>query len=229
MTDYTDRETVKAAVGRTTSLHEADYDRIITAVSRAIDAYCLRKENGFVAPSVATARLFAGSGGNLQRIDEAAAITLVAVKQSITDTTYTPWAATDWIAFSGAPDEPDFNSTPYTWLMTTPTNDSSFTSGWLSDEPSWTRGRRGLSGRSIKVAAPPMVQVTARWGYALTVPPRIAEVCIIESARWVKMGESNYSDALVNQDLGRVIMLKGLHPASKLMLDDGRFKRYAVG
>mgnify|MGYP000947103338 CR=1 FL=1 len=73
MTDYTDRETVKAAVGRTTSLHEADYDRIITAVSRAIDAYCLREEDGFVAPASASARLFAGSGGNLQRIDEAAA------------------------------------------------------------------------------------------------------------------------------------------------------------
>ncbi len=229
MTDYTDLATVKGAVGKTLTGHDSDIGRAITAISRAIDRFCNRPD-GFVAPDTATARLFAGTGAAVLRIDEAAAISSVAVKAATTDTTYTAWTADQWIPFSGDPNAPDFNHTPYTGLMAAPTSGLRFTSGRLDDERSWPSGRRGgLSSLSRRAAAPPMVQVTARWGYALTAPPQIEEACITEVARLVKQAESNYAETLVSEALGKLIMTAKLHPSTELFLVKGRFVRPAVG
>ena len=228
MTDYTDKATVKAAVGKSLTDQDDNLDRVITAISRAIDRYCNRPD-GFVASDTATARTYAGSGGQVQRIDEAAAITSVAVKAGSSDTTYTAWDADEWIPFSGDPLNPDYNHTPYTQLMVAAGADRTFTSGWSDDELSWTRRGRGLSRMNRRRSAPPTVQVTAQWGYALTVPPQIQEACIIESARLVKLAQSNYADSLVSETLGRLIMTAKLHPTTELMLKQGRFIRTPVG
>lgn len=228
MTDYADVADVKAAVGRSATAQDDNIARVITAVSQAIDRFCNRPD-GFVAPSAATVRVFAGSGGDVQYIDEAAAISAVAVKASATDTSYSTWEVSGWLAFSGDPLQPDFNHTPFTALMAAPGSSLVFTSGWASDEPSWTGRGRGLSGLRSRRSAPPTVQVTAHWGYALEVPAPIQEACIIESARLVKQGEGNYADSLLSDDFGKQLMVAKLHPATQWMLRDGRFVRPTVG
>lgn len=230
MVDYTDIATVKGAVGKTLTTKDADIARAITAISRAIDRYKNRADGGFVADAVATARLFPGSGGSVLRIDEAAAITGVGVKTASTGTTYDAWTVDQWIPFSGDPLNPDFNRTPYTGIMAAAGTGLRFTSGWGSDERSWPSGRRGgLSSGGRSGAAPPTVQVTAKWGYALTVPPQIQEACITEVARLVKQAESNYADGVLNETLGKLILVADLHPSTKLFLDKGRFTRVSVG
>lgn len=229
MTDYTEVATVKGAIGKTLTDHDADLARVITTISRLIDSYCNRPD-GFVAPAVAAARLFPGSGESALRIDEAATISSVAVKVTSTDTAYIAWTADQWIPFSGDPLLPDFNHTPYTGLMAAAGTGLKFTSGWGSDERSWPSGRRGgLSGGRRRHSAPPTVQVTARWGYALTVPAQIEEATITEVARLVKQAESNYADGTVNETLGKLILVAALHPSTKLFLERGRFIRVAIG
>src|SRR3990167_8370884 len=67
-------------------------DALLSAASRAIDGICNRPD-GFLAIATATARYFPGSGKPYQRIDECAAISSVAVKDSSTDdeNAYTAW------------------------------------------------------------------------------------------------------------------------------------------
>lgn len=229
MTDYTDLDTVKAAVGKTLTGHDDNITRVITAMSRAIDRFCHRPD-GFVASGTATARLFAGRGESYLLIDECAAITTVAVKASSSDTTYTAWDSDEWVAFSGDANNPDYNHTPYTAIMAAWGSGKIFTSGYLDDDDIvWSGRGRGLSGRRARRAAPPTVQITAKWGYALTIPPQIEEACITETARLVKQAESNYAESMVSEALGRLIQVAKLHPSTELMLVKGRFVRRAVG
>src|SRR5512139_1934645 len=92
--------------GITGSGSDAALGVIITAVSRSIDQYTNRPD-GYVAISVATARYYSGRGEAWLMIDECVEVTQVAVKDSISDTTYVTWAATDWQAASGGPKDPN--------------------------------------------------------------------------------------------------------------------------
>jgi hypothetical protein len=114
---YVDTAQLREQLDRKSSDRDSVLEGIISAVSRTIDRVCNRPD-GFVAASTATARLFAANGGAVLWIDEAAAITLVEAKASTGDSTYTAWASTDWLPGSGDPRLPDFNATPYQWIMT---------------------------------------------------------------------------------------------------------------
>jgi len=187
--------------------------RIIDSVSAAIDTYCNRPD-GFVASDTATARTFAGRGDPWLYIDECAAITSVAVKDSPTDDDYTAWANNDWIAFSGGHDDPDYNRTPYTGLIVDPDGTGGyavFTSGKFG----YSRGFRP-TGTGLRIK--PTVRVTAKWGYALIVPDDIRQACIIEAARWYKQGEGAWGDALANADLGKLMHVADLSPTVKRIL-----------
>lgn len=228
MANYTDKDTVKAEIKYTpTDFDELLTNKIIPAISQMIDRKCNRPD-GFVASDTATVRLYSGSGEGVQRIDEAAAITTVAVKASPTDAAYVTWGSDDWLAFSGDPNYPDFNHTPYTGIMAAAGSSGVFTSGWLTDEPSWT-GMRTLSRINRRRGAPPTVQVTAKWGYALTTPPVIEQACVIECARLFKQAQSNFADTLASVTLGQLIQIAKLHPTTIAMLEGGRFVRPAIG
>lgn len=116
-------------VGTTGSGSDGALALLLDASSLAIDNYCNRPD-GFLSSPVATVRYYSGTGAPFLMIDECTAITLVAVKDSGTDTTYTSWAATDWQAASGDPKNPDWNRLPYNLLVILPTgNYGIFTSG----------------------------------------------------------------------------------------------------
>lgn len=217
MADYCTVADIRVQIEKTTTTSDTILAAMITAASRAIDNYCNRPD-GFEA-AAASARVFAGSGGTVQWIDECAAITLVAVKDSVTDSSYTAWAASDWIAGRGDPvHSPDFNRLPYQWIMIDPSgNYNVFTSG------RYTALRGFRPDTDAPARSVPTVQVTAQWGYALMVPEPIQQACIIQVSRWLKRGQSGWSDAIAVADTGQLIYKAKLDADVKLLLTDGGY------
>ena len=197
-------------------------EMVIEAASRAIDNYCNRPD-GFVALSVATARVYAGSGGGVQRIDEAVAVTLVEVKRSVDDSAYVSWAAADWLAFSGDVNSPNFNGTPYEFLMAAPGGTYTYFTGGA------TSGRSGFRPDVLSVRGAPTVRVTAKWGYAVDIPPAVRQACIIQAARLLKRGEGAYADATGSADFGELQFRRRLDPDAEFLLKNGRLIRPTVG
>ena len=222
MTAYGTAAELRTRIDKTSVVLDATLTAIITAASRNIDQACNRPD-GFVALTTATARKYSGSGKPYQLIDECVSITLVAVKESATDDSYTSWETTDWIAFSGDPRWPDFNSTPYNAIMVDPTGDEAvFTMGWYT-----TRG--GFRPTTDQHRGVPTVQVTAKWGYATTVPYDIKEAALMQAARWYKRYESAMSDVLASGELSTLLYRQSLDPDIRRILIDGRYVKPAVG
>ncbi|MFA5377698.1 MAG: hypothetical protein WC455_18250 [Dehalococcoidia bacterium] len=221
MTDYITLANLKSRIQKTDVTDDTILTAIITSASLAVDRFCNRPD-GFVALTNATARTFAGSGSAVQRIDECTAITLVEVKDSATDTTYVSWTAGDWLAFRGDPESPDFNRTPYTHLMVDPTGDYAvFSSGAYSGKSGFRRddlGRRRV----------PTVRVTAKWGYATTVPGPIQEAAAALATRWYKRFQSAFADTLGNAELGTLLYRQTIDPDIKMMLTEGRYIKPSV-
>lgn len=195
---------------------------ILEAVSRAIDGYYNRPD-GLVAPVVATARTYAGQGLPFIFIDDCIDVTAVAVKDSATDTTYTAWATTDWTPFTGDPEDPDFNTLPYTGVMVDPAGDHSvFTSGRFT-----TRG--GFRPSTGVARGAETVQVTAKWGYASAVPPAIKELTLVLAARLYKKGLSSHVDIVSSDQFGQMAYRELSATEIRLMLDGMRLYRPAMG
>lgn len=204
---------------------------IIGAVSRAIDAYCDREEFGFVALTDATALYLTGSGTSIQYIPECVEVTGVAVKSSADDDedAYTDWTVgtvgvttgADVFPASGDPRFPRFDKTPYTMLMIGLNGSySRFTSGQFAQVPGFAP--EYLTSRGVQT-----VKVTAKWGYAVTVPSRVNEACIIESARVFKRGEGTWADAIATTEFQEERFVKSLDPATQQMLY--QFRRIPLG
>lgn len=221
--DYATIQELKTEIGKETDGKDPVLKMLLTASSRAIDNYCNRKD-GFVAVSTASARVYTGSGHTHQWIDECVAVTAVAVKESVTDDSYTAWSTSDWIAASGDPERPDFNRTPYQFLLVNPTGDEShFTHGLFS---AWRGFRPEINERG---RGAPTVQVTARWGYATTVPDPIKQATIIQAARWFKRAESSWADVITQTDFMMLRFVKSLDADIKFLLEEGRYRKPAIG
>lgn len=193
---------------------------IIAAAERNINRACNRPD-GFEVTE-ATARVYTGLGKAYLLIDECCDIDLVAVKESFTATTYTAWATGDWIACSGDPRSPDFNSSPYDMLIVDPTgNESRFTSGVYQT-------KAGVPTVDVTHGVP-TVQVTAYWGYSFVAPADIREACLMQSARWYKRYQSAMSDTLASGELGTLLYRLSLDPDIRRLLIDGRYMKPVIG
>lgn len=213
---------LRAQINKASALKDVEITALIAGAELTINNFCNRPD-GFEADAAASARVYAGSGKPWQRIDECVEITLVAVKESATDTTYTSWAVTDWIAFNGDYESPDFNNLPYAGIMVDPSGDESiFYSGAY-------RTRGGFRPSTEYVRGVPTVQVTAKWGYSVAVPADIHECCIMQAARWFKRLEGSMSDALASGELGMLLYRQSLDPDVKMILVSGRRMRPMVG
>lgn len=228
-TRYATASELSSQTGVDLTKYQTQVEALLDAASEAINNQCHRKD-GFVADTTATARLFTGSGKSIQMIDECVEITAVAVKNSITDTTYTAWASTDWIAFGGSYKRPDFNvlvydePRPYTGLMVSINgNHARFTSGMIKT------GREGFPPLDYQEnIGQPTVQVTAKWGYASVVPNAIKQATLIHAARFFKRGQMQWGDALANQDFGEVRFVKRTDPTYDYLVQHG-FIRPGIG
>jgi len=205
---------------------------ILDAAKGAIDNVCNRPD-GFLAWPTASDRYYTGSGLTYQWIDECTAVTAVAVKDSPSDDEddYTSWTVgtvgttTDADVFpaSGEPRAPDFNSTPYTFLIIGPNGDySTFTSGQFTH-------RRGFRPFTTRAKGTPTVKVTARWGYSDTIPYTIKQACLMQAARWYQRLKSSMADTLAGPEFGKLMFRKVLDPDIELLLVQGRYVKPAVG
>ena len=110
----------------------------------------------------------------------------------------------------GDPRSPTYGRTPYSMLVTGPNGAYSvFTSGLY----------RGAA----------TVKVTARWGYALTVPDDIQEVCIMQAARWWNRLQSAMADSVGSAEMGMLFYRQRIDPDIAAILIDGRYVRKSVG
>lgn len=219
---YATNTELKSRINKIGVADDATLTAILSAAENTINLFCNRPD-GFLADAAASARRYAGSGKPYQSIDECIAITLVEVKSSPTDTTYTAWAATDWLGFRGDPEDPNFNGLPYTMLMVDPTGDYAvFYSGSFV-----TRG--GFRPTVEVNRGVPTVRVTARWGYSAAVPADIKEATIMFAARIYKRLEGSMSDALASGELGTLLYRQQLDPDIKQLLVGGRYIKPAVG
>jgi len=205
MTDYCTVAEVKAQIEKIRDTSDTEIAAMITAASRSIDNYCGRTRDGFVASDTAAARDFVGSGTNYQLIDECVAISTVAVKYyGEEDDDYEMWASTDWIGARGRPQLPTYGATPYTMILVRPDGtEATFPSGYDI----------------------PTVRVTARWGYAASVPDVVKQACIIQVARWFKRGQSGWADTVGSPETGTLLYQQTLDPAVKQLLISGRLVR----
>ena len=181
---------------------------LIEAASRAIDSACRRGENAFLAVGPATERYFTADGETFLRIPSCTTITEVAVKASLTATTYTAWATPttpmagdgDWIPCKGNPEAPDFGITPYTLLLIDVNGDYAvFLDGGTA----------------------PVVKITASWGTESGVPAEIREFTLMQTALWMKSFQGSGADALGNLDFGQIKIKRALSKSVRDGLKDG--------
>ena len=229
---YATASELRAQIDKTSTADDTQLEEILSAATRTIDRFCNRPD-GFVSAAAASARYFVGSGDTIQWIDECASVTAVAVKDSPSDDEddYTSWtlgtvgSTTDADVFpaSGDPIAPDYNSTPYTFLVIGPNGSYSvFTGGSFT-----TRG--GFRGIGSRTRGTPTVKVTAKWGFATTVPADIKEACIMQSARWYKRLQSAMADTAASTEMGTLLYRQSLDPDIALILKSGRYVKPAVG
>jgi hypothetical protein len=193
---------LRAEVNKTDTGDDTTLARLLDAASQGIDRVCNRPD-GFVAGTQGTARTYRGSGNNWIWIDECVEVETVKTKSDAT-ASYETWAATDYIACTGDPLDPNYNKTPYTALFVDPNGEFTI---FYAD------------------GVYPTVEVTAKWGYAVLVPPAIKTACIMQAARWYKRLQGAMSDSLTTTELGTMFYTKSLDPDIKRLLVDGRFVR----
>lgn len=229
---YATVEEFRAEIDKTSTTDDLTIARLLDAATRTIDRFCNRPD-GFMADVTASARYFVGSGDTIQWINECASVSALAVKDSPSDDEgdYTTWTlgtvgtTTDADVFpaSGDPEVPDYNSTPYTFLVIGSNGAYSlFPSGSFT-----TRG--GFKPAGSRTRGVPTVEVEARWGFALTVPHDIREAAIMQSARWFKRLQSAMADTAASSELGTLLYRQSLDPDIALILRSGRYIRPAVG
>lgn len=213
---------IRTQIQSDNSADDAFLQIIADACEDLINRFTNRKD-GFVGDALATPRVFTTRGNTYTWIDENIAITQVGMKLSTTDTTYTPLVAADWIAFSGDPNFPNFNDLPYTGLMMAAGQTySNFYGGTFG-------GLAGFRPDTESVRNVPMLQVTAKWGYAVTVPPIIKQACLIQAASIYKEAQSSFGAQLASAEFGTLQYARELHPKTVDMLKKGRFMRPAIG
>jgi hypothetical protein len=205
---------------------------LIDACERTINRFCNRPD-GFEADAAASARYYVGNGQPYLLVDECVEISEVAVKDSVSDTSYTAWDSPttnmagdgDWYAGSGDPLVPDFNNLPYDVIFTDINGDYSyFTDGK-------TVGLWGFQARRPDTMrkGTPTVKVTAKWGYSVDVPDDIREATCMQTARWYKRFQGSMSDALASGELGQLMFLQKLDPDVSTILRSGRYIKPTMG
>jgi len=199
---------------------------MLDSAAKHIDNVTKRKQDGWLADTTATARLFTGSGNELIEIDDNVAVTAVGFKYNFDDATYTTMTTSDYIALAGTPKKPEFNKTPYTMLMINPNGDYGY---WpkvtvFGDTGFWS----STVDKTSILPLYPSIQVTAKWGYAATVPDVIKHCTIIQATRYVKRAQGAYGDALANTDLGTMAFVRKMDNDIASMLKDGGLIRMSV-
>lgn len=232
MARYATAAQLRTQIDMTTATKDADIEIVLEGACDTIDRVCNRSDDGFLADVAASARYYVGNGEPYLLIDECVEISEVAVKDAVSDQAYVAWTSPatnmagdgDWLAASGDPLVPNFNTLPYNLLLVDINGDySHFIDGKLSGLWGWRAGRESLR-RGV-----PTVRTTARWGYSAAVPDDIMQAAIMQAARWWKRSQSAMADVLASGDLGTLLYRQVIDPEVRLILMQGRYVRPVMG
>lgn len=224
---YATAEEVRTAMSGESSTDDVMIDDIVLAVSRMIDGYCGRSEDGFVALETAAERIYPGSGKRWMWIDEAIEIEEIKVKQSVTDPTFSKTLAdTEWRGFRGDPrtsNTINFNKTPYHGVMLTA---SASVTRWL-EGAYWDSAYYFYNDRDsyTEEAFEPTVEITAKWGYAEVLHPIIKQATIMQTERIYKRQRGGMADALISGEFGVSRFISKLDKDVETMLNKSRLIR----
>lgn len=205
-TAYATPAMLKADIQKTDATDDATIQRLLNAAAFCIDHWSGRKHmdetiDSFLAPALASARLYSPVLGYHCYTDECVEYTLVEQKDSPTDTTYVTLSVDDYVPFSGDPERPNFNSIPYDGVLISAIGSQEpFTSGSYSFRPGF---RPSFTGRRRV----PTLRITGRWGYAQTTPPVVTAATILLASRWFKRGQSAWSAVLASAEAGTLTYL----------------------
>lgn len=216
---YATADEVFDSINQTSKSDTGQVNRILRTVSRWIDGYMNRGEYGFVAESTASARVYAGEAKAYLYVMDFVELSTVKMKTSIDQTTYDyTFTSGEIIPFRGDPRRPNYNKLPYHGILV----------AYNATYPFFTSGRPASVSRkwnrlhpdtNNNITSLPTVEVTAKYGYAVSVPDVIKEVTIMETIRLYKQERAGMGDAGMNVEIGQTQFVKALHPAAKAILD----------
>jgi hypothetical protein len=211
---YCSAQDIRNAINMTSDSDDGIITGYIAAVSRLIDGFMGRKETGFQAIQTATSRVYAGNGERWLFINECIEITAVNVKDAITDATYdTVLASTEYEAFRGSYSNPNFNDMPYDAIMLS--GNATINSFYVGNAINYHEDVVS----NMKAPQLPTVQVTARWGYADTIPEVIKTAAIMQTTRIYKRLQGGMADALLTADLGQARFISKLDKDVQVLLN----------
>lgn len=223
MASYATAEQLRAQPGVTGTGDDTTIDLMLSAASLAIDGFCGRPEDGFLAAGTATMRIFPGSDEPWLMLPENVETTKVEVKFSASDTTWEELSTSLWLPFHGAPDWPNYNRFPLNGIVL-------LRGGPLTRFLRETQHSTWESEEEIGIPSPlPTVRVTAKWGYATVTPDLIIQATITQAARWFKRGQSFWADTTSSDTMGTLQYRKSLDPDIQMMLELSRFVRPIYG
>jgi len=187
-------------------------EEILEAASALIDNVTNTDAGGFAVPAAAEARYFTAFGKNWLRIPRCTSISEVAVKASLTATTYTAWTSPttamagdgDWVPARGAVEDPIYGEEPYDLLFTD-----------VNGSFAYFLGGDGA----------PVVKVTAVWGDHTAVPADIRETCLMEAALVAKSYQGGQADSIGSPNFGQIGIRRALSKkAIEYLVENGRIK-----
>ena len=227
---YASADDIRTAMGGASASDDSDLELTAMAVSRWLDAYCGYPDVGFLAQTTATPKLYSADGERYLWIDPCIEVTAVAMKDSVTDTTYTVsfTPGTHVIGFRGDPTSKfiEYNKTPYHGIVILPNAPRSyFLNGQYATEKGFP-----VHPDDVEFAThTPTVQVTAKWGYASEVPEIIKRATIMQTIRLYKRQKGAMADAVLSGDFNIQQYNKMIDPDIKAMLTFSRLKNSQLG
>lgn len=216
---YCSASEIRSAMDGTSSSDDSELLLLASVASRLIDGYMGYKDVGFVAESIASIRTYSGDSKRYLWVDPCTEITSVAMKDSVTETTYSVsfTVGTHVTGFRGDPKSKfvEFNKTPYHGILILPNAPRTyFVSGKYASEKGFPIHPDDIENAIYM----PTVQVTAKWGYATTVPPIIKRATIMQSIYLYKRGMGAMASRVLSSDFNLQEFARMIDPAIKGLL-----------
>ena len=187
---------LKAYVGITDSVDDANILKAINAASDAIDGYCNRRFYALTQTKIFTpvhpARLL---------VEDLLSITTLLTDENGDGVYEVTWTATDWAYHP----------------INAPTS--------IPNQPYWAVNRTYQGNYVFPTRVLNGVSITGSWGFSTTTPDAVNQACLLEAARLFKRKNAVFG-AQTSPEFGVVNLIqKGLDPDAAMLLNQGGFVR----
>lgn len=204
--NYITKEIIKTNLPDNTfsgTKYDSLLDSLAERTSRLLDR-AAKRPPGFFYVSVDSTRYYNGSGGREQWIDPIAATpTSVEVAETGDLSNYTAWASSDYILW------------PYNALE--------------DNRPYMRLDLDHLGGtKYLWYSFPKSIKITAKFGWAETLPPEVEEMMIIQAVRWFQRHRQAFRDTVAIPELQQITYVKALDPEVVELFMNSTFSKVVV-